>query len=116
MEVWPGYLERLHQLPQADDLEILVDQHQVKCEQHADSMDRVCRNDPHAAVRLKRSLAQQANQPAHHGVRDADPKSEKGLLRLVVDKHVAVFARHKCLSSGGVEGKVAYFGAVFFIL
>src|SRR2546426_580880 len=93
-KVGPSYFERANQLPQTDYLEIVVDQDEVKWEQHSDAVNCVCRDNPHAAVRLKRSLAQQANQPAHNGVGDCDPKSEKSLLRLVIHKHIAVFSRH----------------------
>ena len=39
---------------------------------------------------FKRPFPQQAHQPAQNGVGHGYPKGKKGLLRLVIDKYVAV--------------------------
>src|SRR5262249_55183036 len=99
--------EGANQFAKTDHLEILVDQHKVKREQHSDAVNCVSRDNPHAAVRPKRSLAQQADQPAQNGVGDCDPKGEKSFLRLVIDKHLAVFSKHLASSCAPLGSLIA---------
>src|SRR5256885_10589958 len=62
-------------------------------------MDRICRHYPKTTIRIKRFLSQQPSHPTQNSVSDLNPKGEKSLFGLVVNKHVTtIFACHDFLT------------------